>query len=356
MSVTASAPAAERRSKRRLLIVVAVLAAIALWAGTRLWWRSAHLIETNNAYVSGHIHPLSSRVAGIVDRVMIEDNQFVRKGDPLIELDPTDQLLRIEQLQAQIRTAEKQLSENDAQQAQARAQHATATAQVSQSEAQLMRAKREAERMNQLYGNDRRLVSKAQVDTANTEYASATADLRARRDGGVRTAEAQIAATQSARGVIESRIEDLKVQLKDLRQQLAYTRTVAPVSGRIGGRSVEVGVRLQAGQQFAAIVQKDIWIIANFKETQLAEMRPGLVAKIHIDAIPGHVLNGRVDSLAPATGAQFALLPPDNATGNFTKIVQRVPIKIVLRPEDIAHYADRLVPGMSAVVEIESGE
>ncbi len=354
MSVAASPT--DRRSKRRLLVVVAIIAVIGLWAAGRLWWRSTHLIETNNAYVSGHIHPVSSRIAGIVERVMVEDNQFVRKGDPIVELDPTDQQLKIEQLQAEIQTAERQLSENDAQEAQARAQYATAGAQVSQSEAQLQRARREAERMNQLYDNDQRLVSKAQVDTANTEYASATADLRARRDGGVRAAQAQIAATRSARGVLESRIEDLKVQLKDLRQQLAYTRIVAPVSGRVGGRTVEIGARLQAGQQFAAIVQKEIWITANFKETQLAKLRTGLIAKVRIDAIPDRVLVGRVDSFAPATGAQFALLPPDNATGNFTKIVQRVPIRIVLRPEDMAPYAGRLMPGMSAVVEIELGE
>ncbi len=138
------------------------------------------------------------------------------------------------------------MSENDAQDRQARAQYATASAQVSQSEAQLQRTRREAERMNQRYDNDRRLAPKAKVDTANTDFASASADLRARRDGGVSAAQAQIAAMRSARGVLECLVEDLKVQLKDLRQQLAYTRIVAPVSGRVGGRTVEIGARLQA--------------------------------------------------------------------------------------------------------------
>ncbi|HEU4375297.1 MAG TPA: HlyD family efflux transporter periplasmic adaptor subunit, partial [Telluria sp.] len=135
-------------------------------------------------------------------------------------------------------------------------------------------------------------------------------------------------------------------------QQLGYNKIVAPVAGRIGKRSVEVGARLQPGQQLAAIVQDEVWVTANFKETQLAEIVPGQAVHVVIDAMPNHPLVGRVDSFSPASGNQFALLPADNATGNFTKIVQRVPVKIVLNADDVRKLGGRLVPGMSALAEI----
>ena len=144
----------------------------------------------------------------------------------------------------------------------------------------------------------------------------------------------------------------LKVQLADAEQQLAYNRIVAPVGGRIGKRSVEVGQRVQPGQQLTALVQDDVWVTANFKETQLANMHVGQPVHISVDALPGKELTGRVDSFSPASGNQFALLPADNATGNFTKIVQRVPVKITLRPEDIKALSGRLVPGMSVIAEV----
>jgi membrane fusion protein (multidrug efflux system) len=142
------------------------------------------------------------------------------------------------------------------------------------------------------------------------------------------------------------------VQLKDAQQQQAYNRIVAPVAGRIGKRSVEVGQRVQPGQQLTAIVQDNVWITANFKETQLADMHVGQPVHVSVDALPGKELVGRVDSFSPASGAQFALLPADNATGNFTKIVQRVPVKITLKPEDLKAYSGRLVPGMSVIAEV----
>ena len=153
--------------------------------------------------------------------------------------------------------------------------------------------------------------------------------------------------------MLKAQVEVLRVQLKDAQQQLAYNRILAPVAGRIGKRSVEVGMRVQPGQQLTAIVQDNVWVTANFKETQLAELRPGQSVKVSIDAMPGKTLIGKVDSFAPASGAQFALLPADNATGNFTKIVQRVPVKIVFDPDDIKALSGRLVPGMSALTEVE---
>jgi membrane fusion protein, multidrug efflux system len=356
-AVPPAAPAAPVKAppNRRVLLVAGLVALAALGAGGRMWWRSHYFVETENAYVSGHVHPLSARIAGVVTRVLVEDNQVVRAGDVIAELDPADQRLKVEQIQAQIDSAEQQVLQAEAQSAQVRAQTGAAAAQVLQSEAQLLRARQDAERYGQLYNDQMKAVSKAELDAANATRSGATAELAARRDSAS-AAKAQAAAAASAAEVAKAQVRVLRVALKDAQQQLAYNQVLAPVAGRIGKRSVEVGMRVQPGQQLVSIVQDEVWVTANFKETQLAELRPGQSVKVSIDALPGHTLIGKLDSFAPASGAQFALLPADNATGNFTKIVQRVPVKIVLKPEDIKALGGRLVPGMSALTEVELGQ
>lgn len=336
---------------RRVLVIVTLIALISIALIGRMWWRSQNLVETDNAFIAGHVHPLSSRITGVVSKVLVEDNQIVREGEVIAELDPTDQRAKVEQIEAQIVSAGQQVLQADAQVAQVRAQAGATQAQVGQSEAQLQRAKQDAERYSQLYTTQMKAVSKAELDSANTTRAAAQADLSARHDA-VLAAQAQIIVASSAREVIKAQIKVLQVQLKDANQQLAYNRILAPVAGRLGKRNVEVGTRIQAGQQLGAIVEDKVWIVANFKETQLAELRQGQEVKVVIDAMPGQPLIGKLDSFSPASGAQFALLPADNATGNFTKIVQRVPVKITLRAEDIKQFAGRLVPGMSALAEV----
>ena len=337
---------------RRVLVVAGLIGLIALGAGGLMWYRSHYFVETENAYVSGHVHPVSSRIAGVVTSVLIDDNQVVKAGDVIAELDPFDQRVKVEQIAAQIDTAEQQVLQAEAQIAQVQAQASAAGAQVAQSEAQLLRAKQDAERYGQLYTSQMKAVSKAELDAVNATRAGAVADLAARRDG-VLAAKASTTAAGSAREVLKAQVRVLRVQLKDAQQQLTYNRILAPVSGRIGKRSIEVGMRVQPGQQLTAIVQDKVWITANFKETQLADLRPGQSVKVSIDALAGQTLIGQLDSFSPASGAQFALLPADNATGNFTKIVQRVPVKIVLKPEDLLALGGRLVPGMSALAEVE---
>jgi len=355
VAVPAAAPA-EASDKappnRRVIGIVTVIALVALGVGGRMWYRSHHYVETENAYVSGHVTPVSARVPGVVTRVLVEDNQAVKAGDVLAELDPADQRVKVEQIEAQIASAEQQVLQSDATIAQVKAQASGAQAQVAQSQAQLMRANQDAERYGQLYNTQMKAVSKAELDAANAARAGATADLAARRDNAL-AGQAQVAAAGSAREVLKSQVKVLQTQLKDARQQLGYNQIVAPVAGRIGRRSVEVGARVQPGQQLAAIVQDAVWITANFKETQLAGIAPGQAVHVVIDAMPDHPLVGRVDSFSPASGNQFALLPADNATGNFTKIVQRVPVKIVLAAADVRKLGGRLVPGMSALAEIE---
>ncbi|HEV7817416.1 MAG TPA: HlyD family secretion protein [Janthinobacterium sp.] len=348
-----AAPAAPAKSppNRRVLILAGLIALVAIGVGGRMWYRSQYFVETDNAYVAGHVHPVSARVDGVVTSLLIDDNQMVKQGDLIAELDPVDQHLKVEQIQAEIARARQQVVQADAQVLQARAQASAAVAQVAQSEAQSLKAKQDADRFSQLYTSQMKAVSKAEVDAANAGRSSAAADVAARRDS-VAAAKAQIAAAVSARDVLQAQVGVLQVQLKDAQQQADYNRILAPVSGRIGKRSIEVGMRVKAGQQLTAIVEDHVWLTANFKETQLAKLRPGQSVNVSIDAIPGKTLVGKVDSFAPASGNQFALLPADNATGNFTKIVQRVPVKVVFKPEDVKALGGRLVPGMSALAEV----
>ncbi len=349
----AQAPAAPGKTppNKRVLGVVAVIALVALGAGGRMWYRSHHYVETENAYVTGRVHPASSRVAGVVTRVLVDDNQIVKAGDVIAELDPADHNVRVEQIEAQIASVRQQIAQAGAQVTQVKAQAAAAGAQVKQAEAQLVRARQDAERFGQLYNDTMKAVSKAEVDASSAARASALADVAARRDSAS-AAQAQVTAAAAGRDVLEAQVKVLQAQLKDAQQQLAYNRIVAPVPGRIGKRSVEVGARVQPGQQLLAVVEDDVWVTANFKETQLAGLEPGQAVELEVDALPGKHLVGRVHSFSPASGNQFALLPADNATGNFTKIVQRVPVKIVLDPQDVKKYAGRLVPGMSVVAEV----
>jgi membrane fusion protein (multidrug efflux system) len=301
--------------------------------------------------VTGHVHPVSSRIAGVVTRVLVDDNQLVREGDTIAELDPADQHVKVEQIEAQIASVQQQVAQSDAQVAQARAQAAAAAAQVTQAQAQALRARQDAERFGQLYTDQMKAVSKAEVDAANAARAGAAADVAARRDNAA-AAQAQVAAAGSGRDVLKAQIKVLQAQLKDARQQLGYNRIVAPVAGRIGKRSIEVGARVQPGQQLAAVVEDKVWVTANFKETQLAGLKRGQEVNLEIDALPGQHLVGHVDSFSPASGNQFALLPADNATGNFTKIVQRVPVKITFEPADLQRLSGRLAPGMSVLAEV----
>jgi membrane fusion protein (multidrug efflux system) len=351
-AVSPAAPAEPGKApNKRVLFVVGLIALAALVTGGRMWYRSHYYVETDNAYVTGHVHPVSARIAGVVTRVLVEDNQLVKAGDTIAELDPADQRVRIEQIEAQIASAQQQVAQSDAQVAQTRAQALAAQAQVAQAQAQAVRAKQDAERFGQLYTDQMKAVSKAELDAANAARAGAAADVAARRENA-QAAQAQIAAATSAQNVLRAQIKVLQAQLKDAQQQLGYNKIVAPVAGRIGRRSVEVGARVQPGQQLAAVVEDNVWVTANFKETQIAGLQPGQSVNLAVDALPGQHLVGHVDSFSPASGNQFALLPADNATGNFTKIVQRVPVKITLDAADIQRLSGRLVPGMSVIAEV----
>jgi membrane fusion protein (multidrug efflux system) len=336
----------------RLLGVGALVLAVATLAGGRLWWHGLNFADTDNAVVSGHVHPVAARIAGVVVEMNMQDNQRVTAGALLLRLDGGDAQVQIERLQAQLAQADAAIAGSVAQVAQARAQAAAATAQVAQARASLVRAEQDAARMQSLYGGELRAVSRQELDAATAAREFALADVSARQ-ASVGAAEQSIAGAQAARGAALAQKVAVQAQIKDARLQLDYTAVPAPSDGRIGKRTVELGQRVQAGQQLAAVVQGEVWVTANFKETQLAEMRAGQPAAVRLDAFPGREFRARVHSFAPASGATFSLLPPDNATGNYTKIVQRVPVKLVFEPVDIADLAERIVPGLSATVSVD---
>ncbi len=331
--------------------IVVSLVTIGLASGY-LWWRANYFRETDNAYVNGHVHAVSARIAGVVTRVLINDNQEVKAGDLLAELDTAEHRLKIEQIKAQISANQQQILQAEAQINQAKAQEKAAMALTSQSESEKLYAYQEAVRYRELYSGQHKVVSKSQVDIVEAALSGADATLNARRNSAA-AATAQIDVVVAGRQTLNSQIKVLEAELHDAELQLAFNRIVAPVTGRIGKRVLEVGARVQPGQQLLAIVQDEVWVTANFKETQLSGLRVGQPVKLRADALPDRTIHGRIDSIAPASGAQFALLPPDNATGNFTRVVQRVPVKITLVQEDAKALAGSLLPGMSTVVEVD---
>jgi membrane fusion protein (multidrug efflux system) len=296
---------------------------------------------TTDAYVTGRLHPIAPRVTGTVVRLNVDDNQHVKAGDVLLELDTRDFDVRVEQAHAEIDRAKGQVASADAQIAEAEAAIVSAQATVEKTALDFKRT-------TELVNETPRGVSRQEYDAARAASDSA----RASKTSAVARRVAAIAASESAR----AQVATAEASLHDATLAYGYTKVVAPVNGYVGRRAVEVGARVNAGQTLLSIVSDEVWVVANFKETQLHGIKRGTEARMTIDALPDHTFVGRVDSLSPASGSQFALLPPDNATGNFTKVVQRVPVKIVFSQEDLQRYRDRLPPGLSTIVKIRAHE
>ncbi|MBE2180662.1 MAG: HlyD family secretion protein [Chthoniobacterales bacterium] len=315
------APDAHRRRRKA---GVAMLALAAILGIAWRWWVYTHTwAVTDNAYLAGHILTISPRIAGTVSEVLVDDNQDVAAGAVLARLDAADLNVQRDKAKAEI--------------AQAEAQLARARAQVVRDEAGAGKAEADFDRADRLFHKSSGVISQADFDAARTTLESARGALDASRaDALAAGAQVQVAAAQ----------------LADVSLQLDYTDIVAPASGRVGRKNIEPGNRVLPGQALMALVTPEIWVIANFKETQLARLHPGQTVKLTVDGLPGEEFTGRVETFAPASGAQFALLPPDNATGNFTKVVQRVPVKIVFTENTPGTFAGRMVPGMSVIAKV----
>lgn len=363
VATPATATGRKRGPLFRFVVVILAIAA-ALWAASFIH-RMLVFEETEDAYIDGHIHQVSSRVAGSITEVLVDENQPVKAGQVLARIDPLEFKIAVQeanaalaQARADVQQARAALAQAQADGAQLQAQKAAAEAKVTQIEAQLSVAKVNYGRDQRLFQTDARAVSKSDVDTTQGAAQASTAEL-AGAQADVAAAQARVqagqASVQSAQAAVTAALTKVDAQsaaLLDAQRNLSYVSIVSPSDGRIGNKNVESGNRVQVGQALFAVVDRDCWITANFKETQLRDMQPGQPVEITVDSIGGHVFDGTVDSIAPASGAQFALLPPDNATGNFTKVVQRVPLKIVFNPDSIRGFEDRLRPGLSTVVSV----
>ena len=336
---TTMAPEIEQRSvraapappvpgrRRRIVFVLLGVASLALLAGglRKYIWARTH-VSTDNAQVDGHILPVLPKVGGYVLTVAIQENQPVQAGDTLVVLDDRDYRARLQQADADLAIALATVS--------SRERAGQADAAVRQAQANAEKAHADLDRVAPLAAQG--IVSRQQLDAAQT---------------AVRAADATLAAAQAALLGADARVASARAVRDQAALQLSYTRIITPLGGVVSKKSVELGQLVQPGQPLMSIVPlDDVWITANLKETETADVSPGDAVEVTVDAYPGKQLQGHVESLSPATGARFSLLPPDNATGNFTKVVQRVPVRIRLdQPND---PAQPLRPGMSVNVTI----
>jgi membrane fusion protein, multidrug efflux system len=388
-------PPPRRNTKRRRNIAILVVVLVVLVGGVFLWRYLSSYESTDDAQADVHLYPVSARVSGYVVRVNVDDNQWVEKGTVLVEIDPKDYEVAVAQAQAnlsnaeataqslnitvpitsvnsssQLKSTESDIENTKAGVIAAERQLTAAHAQLEQAEANDVKAQDDLHRYKLLV--DKREVAEQVYDQALAAAISSTAAVAAARanesaaqqfvlqarsrvvqaDANHQSAETgpqQVSSSRSRARAAIADVEQKRALLEQAQLNLHYTRIIAPVSGEVN-KTVVVGLNVQAGQQLLTVVPLDeVWVTANFKETQLKRMRVGQKAEIHIDST-GRTLNGHVDSIAGATGPLFSLLPPENATGNYVKIVQRVPVKIVLDPGE--NRDRQLRPGMNVVPDV----
>ena len=376
----APAPPAKPKWQKYVTPVVVVLLAVAVIATlTRNWnaWEGGRIEQvTDDAYVRGDVTPLSTKVAGIVQNVKVSDFQQVRKGDPLVELEDSDYLAQLAQGTAAVEAARAAIEDNRRQRQledaridralagidQAHAQIAAAQNAQAAAQADVVRTQKERTRQEALLETNSSTPQKVEQAVADQQrYAAQFAS----READVEQAKAQLHSNELAaeaerrsKTVLESQevqlIADLhaKEAARTVAQvNLGYTKIAAPADGTVGERQVRPGQLVSPGTQVIAFVSNIKWVQANYRETQLTNMKVGDAAEVRIDAYPGKVFLGKVIEIAPASGSQFALLPPDNATGNYTKVVQRIPVKIAF---DDSNIATALRPGLSVIATVRT--
>ena len=325
-----------------LQMVALGAAALVVLAAASYWFLEIRGRETtDDAFVEGHMVFLSPRVAGQVLEVLVDENQHVRAGQVLVRLDPADFEAHVERARADVEAARNRI-------AQSRAAAEAASAQAHAAAVRVRHADQELERTKGLF--ERKVSSQMQLDAALAERDAAAAELRAAEQREL----AERAAIANEAPVLQAQAE-----LREAELALEHATLTAPFDGVIGRKSVELGANVSPGQPLLALAQNERkWVSANFKETQVGRMHPGDPVEITVDAYPSRVWRGHVESISPATGAKYALLPPDNATGNFTKVVQRIPVRIALddapaEREDVsAAPADPLSVGLSVNVSV----
>ena len=340
----------KKKSHKGLIIggiVAAVLLAIGLAVGIPWWIESQHWATTDDAFIDTHAQLVAPRVSGRVNEVLVDDNQMVKAGDTLVVIDSSDYKAMLDQAQAAVLQAQAQLAQSKAQLTVTKANAEQAKAQVEVAQTDYDNAETNLKRYQNLSDQ---AVSRQTLTNAEAAAKSAKASLQSSQKQAA-AAEAQVGYVDSQIQAAEAGIKSAQARLEQAQLQLDYTTVKAMVDGRITRKQVSPGNYATTGTQIMAIVPQDVWVTANYKETELTDMRVGQEVEIEVDSFPGHKFHGKVDSIQSGTGAQFSLLPPQNATGNYVKVVQRVPVKIVF-DDTSGDFYRRLSPGMSVVPSV----
>ncbi|MGV8987690.1 MAG: HlyD family secretion protein [Cypionkella sp.] len=349
----AQTPVVPPKSRRKPVILgVVAVALIGLGAtkGRDYWMDGRFMVSTDDAYVQGNIAQVSAKIQGYVSAISVVENQKVAAGDVLLQLDDGDYKIALELAQSKITTQTQTLKRIDAQTTAAKAAVEQAVAQKDAKDAALRNATLVAERTHNLLQT--KAVAQASVDTADADLDQATADLAGAK-AQIASAQANVAVMQAEYLETQSGLRALELAVQQAQRNLDLTQLRAPYAGTITNLTPQPGDLVSPGEILGAIVPTDqLYIEANFKETQLAELSAGATARITVDGIEGQTFTGAVTSISPATGAMFSLLPAQNATGNFTKVVQRVPVRISLPAPILA--SGQMRAGLSVVVEVDS--
>ena len=336
---------AAKKRGRQILAAAATLV-VALAAGAYYVRCVLPYESTDNAFIEGNVVPMASQVSGRVAELLVKDNQAVKQGEVILKIDPRDYEASLAQARADLAAAHSRMTQAQAQVNASEAKVAQAQASVVAADAENQRAADDLKRYESV---ESRAVSKSAVDAAQSQARAASANLEAARSQ-TRAAEAEVALSTAGVETASAAVQQAEAKLRQAELNLSYTQVTAPEAGRITRRVAEQGAYIQPGQSLMAIVPRRFWVIANFKETQLTRMRVGQPVEVVVDAYPDHKFKGAVESIQSGAGARFSLFPPENATGNYIKVVQRVPVKIVL--DDTPESELALGPGMSVVPKV----
>jgi membrane fusion protein (multidrug efflux system) len=342
----------KKKPSKVLPIILGVILIAGVIFGIKEYIYYGKHVDTDDAQIDGDISPVVARVGGYVDSIYFQENTHVNKGQELVKIDDQDYKIKVEQALAAKTGASENINVGQSQIFENAANSSSAKAKVASAAAQLEKVTKDYQRYANLVTDGS--ITKQQFDQAKADLETAQANYKAAQDQYKAAVELE-GATKNQLNVTHSGVTQKQVDVDYARLQLSYTQIKSPASGMVSKKNVQIGQLVQAGQTLFSIVNdSSIYITANFKETQLDKIRSGQKVEIDVDAYPEMKLKGEVFNFSPATGAKFSLLPPDNATGNFVKVVQRVPVKIKINgnKEDL----DRLHPGMSVSVSVIIGE
>jgi membrane fusion protein (multidrug efflux system) len=340
-------PAIQGRSKAKGRIALLALGLLVCAGAAIYYFRFVAPFEsTDNAFIEGYVIPMASQVPGRVAELLVKDNQAVKQGKVLLRIDPRDYEASLAQAHADLAAARSRVEQAKAQVRASEAKFDQGLATVTAADAENRRAADDLKRYESV---ESRAVSKSARDLAQSQAQAAKANLEAARSQA-KAAEAEVTLSEAGVGTASAAVQQAEARLRQAELNLSYTEILAPEDGRVTRRIVEKGAYIQPGQALLAIVPRRYWVVANYKETQLTYMRVGQPVEVEVDAYPGRKFKGHVESMQSGAGARFSLFPPENATGNYIKVVQRVPVKILL--DDLPESDLALGPGMSVTPKV----